>query len=434
MIGVCGLTLAATAALARPTAVFTEVIPEGPPTALVGGAVVDVETGTVIPHSTIIVDRGRITAIGPAASIQIPEGAQLVSMEGQWLIPGLMNMHVHLGLKLPGAAGAALANETDVELVLRMADNARRSLLAGVTTVRLTNEKNGTDFALKAAINRGTQLGPRIFSAGMSVVPTGGHGAIGADGPYAVARAVRQQIENGAEWIKIAISGGISDAHGSISAAPMTDAELAMVMEVARRNGVKVTAHNGSPIAAMQALKHGIDCFEHGYHLTDEVLKEMKAKGTWLVPTIVVSQKGAMEFFQRIGSPPWYLERVKSTGTDHWNMLRKAIRLGVPIALGTDQMPFEPNEGTTATVREAELYVEAGMKPIDALRAATIAPARMLGAQETIGSLAVGKYADIVALQADPTQGISALRTINFVMKSGQVVRDDKGRVAVRSH
>src|SRR5690606_28861584 len=124
----CSLTLAATAALARPTAVFTEVIPEAPPTALVGGSIVDVEKGAVIANSTIIVDRGRITAIGPASSVQIPEGAQLVPMEGQWLIPGLMNMHVHFGLKLPGAAGAALANESDVELVLRMADNARRSL------------------------------------------------------------------------------------------------------------------------------------------------------------------------------------------------------------------------------------------------------------------------------------------------------------------
>src|SRR5690606_2520900 len=218
---------------------------------------------------------------------------------------------------------------------------------------------------------------------------------------------------------------GISDTHGSISAAPMTDAELSTIIEVAHRNGVKVTAHNGSSEAALQALKFGIDCFEHGYHLNDEVLSKMKAQGTWLVPTIVVSQPGAYEFYRKIGSPEWYLDRVASTGKDHWAVLQKAIKLGVNVALGTDQFPFEPNGGTTATVAEAELYQKAGMTPLQALQAATIKPAAMLGIDKDVGRIVAGQYADIVAVTADPAKDVAALRTLGFVMKGGVIYRND---------
>ena len=260
-------------------------------------------------------------------------------------------------------------------------------------------------------------------------MPTGGHGSLEADGPYALAHVVREQIKNGADWIKIAISGGISDSHGSISAAPMTDAEMSTLIEVAHRNGIKVTAHNGSNEAARQALRFGIDGFEHGYHLNVSILKDMKAKGVWLVPTIVVTQPGALEFYQKIGSPPWYLERVKITGADHWAMLQNAVHLGVNIALGTDQYPFEPNDGTTATVAEAELYVKAGMTPLQALQSGTTRAARMLDMEADVGRIAVGKFADIDALNADPVADIRALRTIDFVMKGGRVARDDRAGV-----
>lgn len=399
--------------------------PAKPVTALVGGNVVAIDGGAPIRDATVLIEGDRIAQVGPSSSITVPAGAKVVPMQGKWLVPGLMNMHVHFGLKLPGAAGNALVNETDAEQALRMADNARRSLLAGVTTVRLTAEDHGNDFALKRAIEAGQTDGPRIESAGELIVPTGGHGFLEADGPAEFSKAARTQIKRGASWIKIAISGGISDTHGSISAAPMTDAELSTLIEVAHRNGVKVTAHNGSTEAAKQALKFGIDCFEHGYHLDQDILKEMKAKGVWLVPTIVVSQPGAYEFYRKIGSPDWYLDRVASTGKDHWAMLQNAIRMGVNIALGTDQFPFEPNGGTTATVAEAELYVKAGMTPLQALQAATIQPAKMLGLDKDVGRIKPGQYADIVAVAADPTADIAALRGISFVMKGGTVYRDD---------
>ena len=150
----------------------------------------------------------------------------------------------------------------------------------------------------------------------------------------------------------------------------------------------------------------------------------MKKHGTWLVPTIVVSQPATAPFFEKIGSPQWYLDRRDSVGKEHWKALQIAIEEGVNIALGTDQLPGEPNDGTTATAREAQYYVEAGMTPLQALRAATIEPARMLGADDEIGSLEVGKYADIVAVDGDPTEDIKALRNIMFVMKGGHIYRN----------
>ena len=151
----------------------------------------------------------------------------------------------------------------------------------------------------------------------------------------------------------------------------------------------------------------------------------MAQAGTWLVPTIVVSQPATQPFFEKIGSPQWYLDRRNSVGKIHWESLRMAIAEGVNIALGTDQLPYEPNDGTTATVREAEYYVEAGMTPLNALRSATIETAKMLNADDEIGSLEVGKYADILMVSADPVADISALRTIEMVMKGGVIYRND---------
>jgi imidazolonepropionase-like amidohydrolase len=261
------------------------------------------------------------------------------------------------------------------------------------------------------------------------VAVTGGHGSgrtgEGNDGPYEFRKATREEIFLGADWIKIAISGGIADMHGDIAASTMTKDEMEAVIDTAHRHGIKVTAHSGSPIATNEAIDLGLDCVEHGYFLTPEVLHKMKDKGVWLVPTIVVSQPTVMEFFKKIGSPDWYLARVASVGKQHWATLQMAIQIGVKIALGTDQFPFEPNDGTTATIREAQYYVQAGMTPLQALRAATIEPATLLGVADKLGSVEKGKLADLVIVDGDPSQDITALRMIRLVMKDGKVYRDE---------
>lgn len=394
--------------------------------ALVGGHVVDLAGRAPVRDAVVIVEGERILAIGSRASTPVPPAATVIPMDGKWLIPGLMNMHVHLALNLPGAS--RIHNETPDSMALRSLDNAQKSLWSGVTTIRLTGSDAGVDFTVKRAIDAGMFDGPRIHTAGSSIVATGGHGKTEVNGAAEFSRAVREQVKAGATWIKLGISGGISDTHGDIGASPFTDDELNTAIEVAHRNGVKVTGHTGSPIASEAAIDAGIDAFEHGYFLTPPVLKKMKAKGVWYIPTIVVSQSGAKAFYKKIGSPNWYLDRVDSVGRAHIQSLRDAISAGVNIALGTDQYPWEPNEGTTATVREAEIYVDAGMTPMAALRAATIEPARMLGVDREVGILKAGYYADIVAVDADPTRDIGALRTIGFVMKGGKVIRNDSAK------
>jgi imidazolonepropionase-like amidohydrolase len=309
-----------------------------------------------------------------------------------------------------------------------MAASARDSLDVGVTTVRMTGEQSHTGIALRKAIEKGEAHGPRIFTAGDGVSITGGHGGTRGetfDGPYQVVKAARREISAGAEWSKIAISGGIATDGGDIAEALMTPEEINAVIDAAHRFGVKVAAHSGSSAATNVAVDAGIDSIEHGYTLDREVLRKMAKRGTWLVPTIVVSQPATQPFFERIGSPQWYLERRNSVGKQHWQALQTAIEEGVNVALGSDQLPSEPNDGTTATVREAEYYVEAGMTPLQALRAATIEPARMLGVEADTGSLEAGTFADVIAVTGDPSKDISALRDIVFVMKDGVVYRND---------
>jgi len=395
---------------------------------ITGANVVDLDGGPPLRDAVVIVTGDRITAVGPRARVAIPAGAVELKLPGKWLMPGLMNMHVHFGLVLPGKMMEDAANETDGGLALRMLANARRSLLAGTTTVRTPGEDKDAVFALKASIDRGEHLGPRIWPAGRAIVPTGGHSSEpvldGFDGPDEVRQEARRQILLGAKWLKIMISRGIASS-GEMRASDMTVEEMRAATDVAHRQGAKVSAHTGSPQATLEALEAGVDSFEHGYFLTEDIFRRMKAQGAWYVPTIVVSQAGAMEFFQKIGSPPTYLARVQSVGKAHWAALQAAIRAGVDIAMGSDQFPYEPNEGTVASIREIELYRDAGMTDLQALRTATVSAARMLGAEQDLGSVTPGKYADLIALEGDPTRDVAALRTLSWVMKGGEVVRDD---------
>ena len=424
------LVLTATAAGAAETA--------APPKlkAIVGATVVNLEGGTALDNAVVLIEGEKIKAIGPSGT-EVPAGAEVIRAAGTWLVPGLTNMHVHFGLKLPGRDRSALAEETTAALTLRMMVNARDSLYAGITTVRMTGSEGNTGIAVRDAIARGDYPGPRVYTAG-GVTMTGGHGSRPGqtynDGPYEMVKTARMKIREGQDWIKIAISGGVAtDGDGGITEALMTPEEMRAIIDASHRFGVKVAAHSGSTPATNAAVDAGVDSIEHGYDLDRALLKKMAKQGTWYVPTIMVTHPGGREYFERIGSPPWYLERRESVGKQHWQTLRTAIQEGVKIALGTDQMPYEPNDGTTSTVREAEAYVEAGMTPLQALRAATIAPATMLNAQDKIGSVEVGKYADILAVTADPLKNISALRNIVMIMKGGTVYRNDLAKAPERS-
>ena len=377
----------------------------------------------------IVVRRGLIEAIVPADE----SPGEAIDLDGAHVMPGLINMHTHFSLSLPGAGGDAVSALDPHELALYMADGARRTLLSGVTTVRCVAEKSGADFALRRAIEAGHVPGPRIFTAGRALCCTGGHGhdtddTLECDGADAFARGVRSQVKAGADLIKLMISGGIAGENEQITTPQLTREEMAAAISTAHAWGRKVTAHAGPSAIIAEAIELGLDCVEHGYELTPDVARLMAERDVALVPTLVVTRAGA--FFDDLGVPTWMQERSLGAGPRHLQSYRYALDAGVEVLLGSDMPPFWDFEGTSAVVRELEHMQAGGLAASDAIRAATAGPARWLDADDRVGTIQPGRYADLIAMPEDPTAGMAALRGIHFVMKGGVVVRDDAGRGA----
>ncbi len=385
-----------------------------------------------VENAAIVVEGEHILACGPARATLPREPQHVVDLQGMAVLPGPINLHVHYGLVLPGAMYARYRDETVAALAYRMAQNARDALHAGVTTTRSVGERHGVDFALRAAIAAGQVPGPRLFTAGAALAITGGHGtrhlgpAVEADGPFEFRKAARQQLELGADHIKIMISGGISGEHESIGSAQMAFDEMEAVVQVAHNAGKRVCAHSSSAEAMREAIRAGVDCLEHGYLLDDGVADLMAERGTFLVPTISVSR--ADDYMRRIGASEWEISKSAQSNARHWQALQTAIRHGVKIGLGTDMLPGELNEGTIASYRELEFMAEAGMTPMQVLVAATKTGAEVLNASERFGTLEPGKAADIVACDGNPAADTRALRQTRFVMQGGRVVRFDDRR------
>jgi imidazolonepropionase-like amidohydrolase len=394
-------------------------------TLLVNCTLVDPLDDAPKPGCAVLVEDDRIVEVGDADELIAAAGdAAVWDLDGAHLLPGLMNMHVHFGLVLPGMTD--LLGEVPAARALRMAENARAALRAGVTTVRLVGEFAQTDFAVRNAIERGRIEGPRIWTAGAPIICTGGHGhgpagGIEADGPDELRKAVRSQLKLGADLIKIMISGGIAGQHETIDTAQLDPEEMRAVTSVAHGWGKKVAAHAGPAGVISDAIDAGVDCIEHGYFLTREVADKMVEHGTWLVPTIVVSR--AREFYDKIGAPAWMVERALTAGERHFAALQTAVEAGVRIAMGTDMLPAEPFQGSNGTVREMEYMVEAGMSPVDVIRSATIRAAELLGVEHELGRPAPGMLADLIAVAGDPTEDISALADVRLVMKGGEIFR-----------
>jgi imidazolonepropionase-like amidohydrolase len=262
-------------------------------------------------------------------------------------------------------------------------------------------------------------------TSGRALACTGGHGrgshAVEADGPAEFRRHARAQIAAGADVVKVMASGGVSDPHDGLNSPEMAADELRAAVDVAHAWGRPVAAHLGGAAVISAALDAGVDSVEHGYALTPEVAARMAALGTWLVPTLLVTHGG--EYFERIEAPGWLSSRLAGAGARHLESVAVAARAGVRIALGTDFLPFEPFDGTTATVRELELLVAAGLSPLDALRSATTLAAECLGLGSSVGLVAPGMAADLVAVDGDPVADISAMRRLRLVVAAGRLVR-----------
>jgi len=380
----------------------------------------------------VLIRGDRIAAVGDYREVaqQAGEGVTEIDLNGMVVTPGLANMHTHFSLSLPGANGDAVKDLGPHDLALYMADGARRTLDCGVTTVRCVAEKDHADFALRRAITAGRTVGPRIFTAGRALVCTGGHGHEGTDtlecdGADGFRRGVRAQRRAGADLIKVMISGGIAGQHEQISTRQLFPDELAAVLDTAHAWGMKVTAHAGPAEVIGEAVGLGLDCVEHGYQLTEEVVDAMARQNTALVPTLVVTR--CKEFFDQLGVPDWMQQRSLDAGPQHLASYRMAVEAGVEVLLGSDMPPFWSFEGTNATVRELEHMAEVIGAP-RALQAATLGPVRWLGADADLGTVETGKFADLIAVAGDPLESASAFRDVRWVMKGGTVVRDEVRR------
>ncbi|MHB8621284.1 MAG: metal-dependent hydrolase family protein, partial [Chloroflexota bacterium] len=324
---------------------------------------------------------------------------------------------------------AAYGDESEAALAYRMADNARQALHIGVTTTRSVGEYKGADFALRQAIESGRAVGPRMFTGGLGLCVTGGHGSrpnggvIECDGPYEFRKAARGQLKLGGDHVKIMISGGIAGEREAIRDSQMAPDEMEAVAMAAHNAGKKVCAHSGAPAAMLAAVGAGVDCMEHGYFLDDEVAALMVERGTYLVPTICVSR--AEQYMRRIGVPEWMIRKSLDAGERHWQALKTAIRHSVKIAMGTDMLPADPNDGTFATYREMELMHEAGMRPMDVLVSATRTAAQVVGAEDHLGTLEPGKVADLIACAGNPAERMADIRNVSLVIKGGKVARRD---------
>jgi imidazolonepropionase-like amidohydrolase len=409
--------------------------PPKPPLHLRAARMLDIEAGVLREPAELLVQDGRITAVGPTT---LPEGTVAVDLEGLTLLPGLMDMEVNLLLGGPNHGPLAAVQDDPALRTLRATVNARRTLRAGFTTVRnlgLFIQTGGIllDVALKKAIDFGWVEGPRIVPAGHAITPTGGHldptmfqafaphvlpltieeGI--ANGTAEVRKAVRYQIKHGAEVIKVCASGGVMSHTGPAGAQQYSDEELRAIVDEAHRAGLKVAAHAHGDEGIRAAIHAGIDCIEHGSLMTDETLKLLIEHGTFLVPTTYLADgmdvsHAAPELQAKAAE---VFPRAKET-------IRKAIAGGARIACGTDA-PAIPH-GRNA--KELIALVERGMTPLEAIRAATTVAAELIDVDDR-GRLEPGLLADVIAVPGDPLADITVLEDVRFVMKGGTVYRTD---------
>ncbi len=375
------------------------------PLLIAGAGVFDTDAGTLLPGLDLRVEGGRIAALGRG----LPrDGADVVEAGGKTLLPGLIDCHVHLAYD--GRPGEPL-NPVDPVAVYawRMAHNARATLRAGFTTVRDLGAPHALNCELMRAVEMGLVEGPRIVPAGRMITMTGGHGwPIGreADGADEVRKAVREQLKAGARAIKLMASGGVMTPGVDPRSPQLGLDELSAGVEEAHKAGVKTASHAQAAAGIRNAVFAGIDSIEHGIYLEDEVIEEMKRRGTALVATLTAPHN-INALGEGAGMPPHVLEKSRMVAEAHLDSFRRALRAGVTLASGTDAGTPGNHHGQNA--QELRLMVEQGLAPAQAIRAASANAAALLGIGDQTGRLAPGFAADLLLVAGDPLAEIALL-------------------------
>jgi imidazolonepropionase-like amidohydrolase len=388
-------------------------------------------------NMTLIVNGNRIEAVEKGFVAPGP-GDQLIDLKNGTIMPGFMDMHVHLSTEFSQKSYLERYTLNTADYALEAAVRAERTLQAGFTSVRDLGDTDNVTVALRRMIDAGKLQGPRIWTATKSIATTGGHadptngarrgmlpeptpemGVI--NGPDEARKAVRQRYKDGADLIKITATGGVLSPAKSGQNAQFTTEELAAIITTARDYGLTVAAHAHGTEGMKRAVLAGVDSIEHGTYMTDEVMQLMKSRGTFFVPTLEagqwVSEKAKIQDF----FPEMVRVKAIAIGPKIMETFSRAVKAGVRLAFGTDT-------GVSEHGRNAEefiLMVKAGLGPMEAIQLATWNAAQLLKAEDRLGSLEKGKLADVVAVAGNPLQDISLLTKVSFVMKDGKVIRHD---------
>ena len=395
------------------------------PTVIRNVTLLDGTGAAPVPGQALIVEGRRISWIGPEA--QLPEGSDGHAIDGQGgtIMPGMINCHVHLTNDgSPDLFGQVERDSVTVS-ALRGYLNLQATLQSGVTSVRDCGAANGIALDLATAVDDGLVPGPRIRAAGRVITMTGGHGHfIGreADGPAGVRQATRAEIKAGAHFIKAMATGGVLTPGVVPTQTALQPDELEQVAREAHNAGRRAACHAIGNEGIKNAIRAGIDSIEHGFYLDDEALELALDRGTVLVPTLIAvnqivnnGKTGAM--------PAWVVEKAESESGHHRESFAAAVRSGMKVAAGTDAgTPFNPH---TYLPQELALMVDYGMRPMEAIVAATRNAAENLDLAPDVGTLEVGRLADIVVVDGDPSSDITAAGRVRFVMKDGVLARDD---------
>lgn len=403
------------------------------------GQLFDANAARLVGEHSLVIEDGRIREVraGKVDVASLGADATAIDLSAHTCLPGLIDMHVHLGSQTSPAAYSEGFRLNPEDYALRSVGYAETTLKAGFTTVR---DLGGLQtLALRNAINEGRILGPRIFAAGKSIATTGGHadprnginrelaeslGWPGPEegvvaGPYEARRAVRQRYKEGSDVIKLTATGGVLSFAKSGDNPQFMEDEIRAIVETARDYGYRVAAHAHGKEGMRRAVAAGVDSIEHGTYMDEDVFKLMREKGTWYVPTIsagvFVSEKAREAgYYPEIVRP-----KAQRIGALIQGTAGRAHAAGVRIAFGTDAGVFPHGDNA----REFELMVEAGMPAGFALQSATKNAAELLGEWESLGSLEAGKFADVVAVRGNPIEDIALMREVPFVMKAGAVVK-----------
>ncbi len=389
--------------------------------------------GTQISAPIVLVEGERIIAVGTAAQVRIPPGARIVDLAGYTLLPGFIDMHTHLTSIDNDGGDLAVLKETAAHGAIYATINARKTLDAGFTSVREAGSTDYVDVVVRDAVNRGLIPGPRIHAAGPALGSTGGHadvngwspnlqipgtGAI-VDGVDAARKQVRLNVKYGADQIKVVATGGILSVGDAVGAKQFSDEELKAIVEEATRLGRKVMAHAHAGEGLNSAVKAGVASIEHGSLVDDNGIALMKQYGTYLVPTLIILEEIVTDGARK-GVPPNSIAKAKAIAGDRRIRLRKAYQSGVKFALGTDATSdIHGRNG-----EEFKYMVDIlGASPMDAITIGTMNAATLLGAEKELGSVTVGKLADIVAVLGNPLDDVTKLAKVAFVMKGGAIFK-----------